>query len=111
MPARIRTGDIVAVVSGNDRGRRGKVLRILKDKNRVVVEGVNMRFKHLRKSQQYPNGGRIRIEVPIHLSNVMPIDGESGQPTRVSFKENDGRLERVGRRSGAALGTSTTKKE
>ena len=60
MSRRIRTGDTVAVVAGDDKGKRGKVLRVIPEKDRVVVEGVNLVYKHLRKSQQNPNGGRIR---------------------------------------------------
>ena len=111
MPRRIRKGDIVAVVSGNDRGKRGRVLRVIPEKNRVVVEGVNVRYKHLRKSQQHPQGGRIRRESPIHASNVMPVDSESNRPTRVSSKITDGRRVRVATRSGATLGGSSSSKE
>ena len=104
MTSRIRQGDIVAVVSGNDRGKRGRVLRVIPEKNRVVVEGVNYIQKHLRKSQQYPQGGRIRREAAIHVSNVMPIDPSDNGPTRVSRKAGpDGKRIRVSRRTGAAL--------
>lgn len=110
MPRRIRKGDMVAVVSGNDRGKRGRVLRVIADKNRVVVEGVNIVHKHLRKSQQHPQGGRIRREAAVHLSNVMPLDADSNKPTRVSTREEDGRRVRVAR-SGAAIGGSSSAKE
>ena len=103
MARRIRKGDTVAVVSGNDRGKRGRVLRVIPERNRVVIEGVNLVFKHLRKSQQHPQGGRIRREAPIHMSNVMPIDPETNQPTRVGAKVEDGKRVRVGRRSGALI--------
>ena len=109
MARRIRKGDTVAVIAGDDKGRRGKVLRIIPEKNRVVVEGVNLVFKHLRKSQENPNGGRIRREAPLHMSNVMPIDPESNEPTRVSAKVVDGKRVRVGRKSGAELGGSAAK--
>jgi large subunit ribosomal protein L24 len=73
------------------------------DKNRVVVEGVNYIQKHLRKSQQYPQGGRIRREAAIHISNVMPIDPSDNGPTRVSWKVGpDGKRIRVSRRTGTA---------
>ena len=104
MPRRVRQGDTVAVISGNDRGKRGRVLRILPKQDRVVIEGVNLRYKHLRKSQQHPQGGRIRKEMPIHLSNVMPVDPESNEPTRVGKRVEDGERQRVGKRSGAVLG-------
>ena len=109
MPRRIRKGDIVAIVSGDDRGRRGRVLRVIPAGNRVVVEGVNMVYKHLRKSQQHPQGGRIRREAPVHMSNVMPIDPETNRPTRVGLKEEGGRRLRVGSRSGAEVGGSAPK--
>ncbi|MDA1193605.1 MAG: 50S ribosomal protein L24 [Planctomycetota bacterium] len=109
MAERIREGDIVAVVSGDSRGKRGRVLRVLPDKNRVVVEGVNLVFKHLRKSQQHPQGGRIRREAPVHVSNVMPIDPETNRPTRVKSADKDGRRIRVGVRSGAEVGASVKK--
>ena len=109
MSRRIRTGDTVAVVAGDDKGKRGKVLRVIPEKNRVVVEGVNLVFKHLRKSQQNPNGGRIRREAALHESNVMPIDPDSNSPTRVSYRDVDGKRVRVGRASGAELGGSAAK--
>lgn len=67
----VKSGDMVEVTAGNDRGLRGRILRAMPDKERVVVEGVNMRWKHLRRSREHPEGGRIRIEAPIHASNVM----------------------------------------
>ncbi len=109
MANRIRKGDMVAIVSGDDKGKRGRVLRLVPEKNRVVVEGVNLVFKHLRKSQQHPQGGRIRREAPVHLSNVMPVDSETNRPTRVKSVEKDGKRVRVGVRSGAEVGGSTKK--
>jgi large subunit ribosomal protein L24 len=109
MARRIRQGDMVAVIAGDDKGRRGKVLRIIPEKNRVVVEGVNLVFKHLRKSQENPNGGRIRREAAMHMSNVMPIDPNTNEPTRVSSKVVDGQRVRVGRKSGAELGGMAAK--
>lgn len=86
MAARIRKDDIVQVISGEHKGQRGKVLRILHDKGRVVIEGVNMVWRHVRKTQQTPQGGRLQREAPIHLSNVMPVNPRSDRPTRVRFK-------------------------
>jgi len=86
MPARIRKDDMVMVVAGDAKGTRGKVLRVLRDKDRVVVEGVNMVYRHVRKSRKYPQGGRIQKEGAIHMSNVMPIDPKTGRPTRVRFE-------------------------
>lgn len=109
MARRIRKGDTVAVISGADRGKRGRVLSILTDKDRVIVEGVNLVFKHLRKSQQHPQGGRIRREAALHISNVMPVDSESNEPTRVKSKLVDGRRTRVGIRTDAEVGNVAAK--
>lgn len=109
MANRIRQGDTVAIVSGDDKGKRGRVLRLIPERNRVVVEGVNLVFKHLRKSQQHPQGGRIRREAPVHMSNVMPVDNETNQPTRVKTIEKDGKRVRVGVRSGAEVGSAGKK--
>jgi len=103
MPARIRRGDVVAVISGDDRGKRGRVLRTLPDQQRVIVEGVSLVYKHLRRSQKNPQGGRIRREAPIHVSNVMPIDPDANEPTRVTFRLEKGRHVRVAKRSGSLL--------
>jgi large subunit ribosomal protein L24 len=111
MARRIRRGDTVAVMSGDDRGKRGRVLRVIPETGRVVVEGVNLVYKHLRKSQQNPQGGRIRREAPIHASKVMPVDPETNRPTRVSSRREGDRLVRVGRRTGARLDVGGGKKE
>lgn len=86
MAARIRKDDLVQVISGDHKGARGKVLRIIVDKDRVVVEGVNMVYRHMRKSRKFPNGGRIQREAAIHVSKVMPVDPKTGKPTRVRFQ-------------------------
>ena len=111
MAKRIRKGDMVLVISGADRGKRGRVLRVLPEKNRVVVEGARVVFKHLRKSQKHPNGARIRKEAAMDMSNVMPIDPETNRGTRVGTQVVDGERVRVGRRSGAVITESTGKKE
>ncbi|MGD8452941.1 MAG: 50S ribosomal protein L24 [Phycisphaerae bacterium] len=85
MAARVRRDDIVEVIAGAHKGARGKVLRIDIEHQRVVVEGVNMVYRHVRKSRQHPQGGRIQKEAPIHLSNVMPLDPRTGKRTRVRF--------------------------
>lgn len=69
----VRQGDTVEIVAGNARGARGRVLRTIPQDDRVVVEGINMVWKHVRRSQQNPQGGRMQIEAPIHASNVMLI--------------------------------------
>jgi large subunit ribosomal protein L24 len=103
---RIRKGDFVEVISGNERGKRGRVLRIIRDKDRVVVQGVNLRWKHMRKSQQNPQGGRLRREMPVHLSNVMIYDEEKGARTRVAFETVEGRKRRIGQRTGVEIGAA-----
>lgn len=109
MARRIRKGDLVTVISGDDSGKRGRILRVLTDKNRVIVEGVNLVYKHLRRSQQSPQGGRIRREAAIHSSNVMPIDPETNKPTRVRMREEDGRRVRVSVQSGVTLDAAPKK--
>ncbi len=86
MAARIRKDDIVEVVSGDHKGARGKVLRVMHDRDRVLVEGVNMVYRHVRRDRRNPQGGRVQKEAPIHISNVMPIDPRSDRPTRVRFQ-------------------------
>lgn len=79
----IRRGDRVKVISGNYRGQEGTVLRVDREKNRVVIEGVNMRKRHRKPSALDPEGGIVTFEAPIHASNVMLIDPATGEPTRV----------------------------
>lgn len=86
MAARIRKDDLVEVIAGDHKGARGKVLRVFAEDHRVIVEGVNMVYKHVRKSQQNPQGGRVQREAPLQISNVMPVDPATGKPTRVRFK-------------------------
>ncbi len=109
MARHIKSGDVVMVISGADKGRTGRVLRVLTDKNRVVVEGVNRVWKHVRPSQRNPQGGRIQKDAPIHLSNVMPLDPSTGKGTRVRFEERDGRKHRVAVRGGTDLGATGKK--
>jgi large subunit ribosomal protein L24 len=112
MAARIRKGDTVAVVSGDDRGKRGRVLRVIPEAQKVVVEGVNLVYKHLRKSQKSPQGGRVRREAPIHACKVMPVDPDTNRPTRVRYEVRDeGRKVRLGSKSGALLGGAAKKGE
>ena len=103
MSARIRKGDLVAIVAGDDKGKRGRVLRVLPEADRVVIEGINFVFKHMRKSQQSPQGGRVKREAAVHVSNVMPIDPTTDKPTRVSSTTVDGRRVRAARRSHTVL--------
>ncbi|MFH5834192.1 50S ribosomal protein L24 [Halalkalibaculum sp. DA3122] len=88
----VKKGDDVKVIAGNDKGKEGRVLAVFPKKDRVLVEGINMRVHHDKPSQQNPQGGRIERESPIHISNVMVIDPNSGEPTRIGRKriEEDG---------------------
>jgi large subunit ribosomal protein L24 len=109
MARHIKSGDTVMVVTGADRGKSGKVLRVLTDKNRVVVEGINRVWKHVRPSQRYPQGGRIQKDAPIHLSNVMPLDPSTGKGTRVRFADKDGHKHRFAAKTGTDLGRTGKK--
>jgi large subunit ribosomal protein L24 len=104
--ARIRKGDMVEVLAGNDRGKRGRVLRMILDKNRIVIQGVNLRWKHMRKSQQMPQGGRMRREMPLHISNVMLFDEGAQQRSRVGYTVQDGKKVRIARKTGAVVGAA-----
>ena len=110
MARHIKSGDMVMVIAGADKGRTGRVLRVLTDKDRVVVEGVNRVWKHVRPSQRNPQGGRIQKDAPIHLSNVMPLDPSTGKGTRVRFEERDGVKHRIAVRGGTDLGSMRKKK-
>ena len=95
----VRRGDLVGVISGRERGKRGKVLRVLTDKNRVVVEHVNMVKKHQRPTQKLRQGGIIEREGPLALSNVLPICGRCDKPSRMGTTVlGDGRKVRICRR-------------
>jgi len=99
--AHVRKGDTVIVVAGKERGKKGKVLRVLKDKGRVLVEHINMIKKHQRPTQKLRQGGIIEREGTIHLSNVMLVDPQTDKPTRVGVRAlADGKKARVARRSG-----------
>ena len=102
--AHVRKGDTVMVVAGKERGKKGKVLRVIPEKGRVVVERINMIKKHQRPTQKIRQGGIIEREGAIHLSNVMLVDPGSDKPTRVGMKAlSDGKKVRVARRSGEML--------
>lgn len=92
------------VIAGADKGKTGKVLRVLTGKDRVVVEGINRVWKHVRPSRQNPQGGRIQKDNPIHVSNVQPVDPTTGKGSRVKFEARDGVKHRVARKSGTDLG-------
>ncbi len=98
---KIMKGDQVKVIRGNYRDMVGSVLEVFPDKDRVRVEGVNMRKRHSRPSQQNPDGGIISFEAPIHISNVMLVDTTSDEASRVRIQvEEDGTKERISVKSG-----------
>lgn len=97
----VRKGDTVKIISGNNKGKTGKVLEILKDKYKAIVEGANMVTKHTKPSASNPNGGIVKTEAPIHLSNLMVVDPATGDATRVGRKINeDGKLQRYSKKTG-----------
>ena len=99
---RVRKGDTVVVIAGKEKGKRGKVLRVVKKTGRVVVERLMMVKRHTKPTQQNAQGGIIEKEGTIHLSNVMPVDPGSDKGTRVKVKNTDGKRARVGK-SGTAI--------
>ena len=108
MAAKIKKGDTVQVITGKDKGRRGKVIRVMtaehSDDVKVLVEGMNQAWKHVKPTQQNPKGERRRIDRPVHVSNVMVVCPETDKPTRVKFEDRDGVKHRVAAKSGASLG-------
>ena len=105
MARHIRKGDMAIVTAGDDRGKVGEVLRIDHKAGKVLVQGINRVYRHLRRSRQHPQGGRIQKEMPINISNVSPVDPKTNQPTRVRFRVNaDGSKDRIAVKSGEVLG-------
>ena len=100
----IRKGDEVIVLAGDDKGRKGKVLKVLVAKQRALVEGVNMVSKSMKPSAKNPQGGIVKQEAPIHVSNLSLIDPKSGKATRVGMKKTvDGKKVRVAKKSGEVI--------
>jgi large subunit ribosomal protein L24 len=101
---RIRKGDTVRVMRGEDKGKEGKVLRVFPKTNRIVVEGINIVKRHRRARSAEDQGGIVKFEAPIAASNVMLLDPKSGAPTRVRYKiDKDGTKERVSAKSGDTI--------
>lgn len=103
----VKKGDEVKVIAGNEKGKEGRILAVFPDKERVLVEGINMRVHHDQPTQENPQGGRIEREVSLHVSNVMVIDPSTGEPTRIGRKriEDDtgGRWVRYAKKSGEII--------
>jgi large subunit ribosomal protein L24 len=100
---KIRKGDQVKVISGDSKGQQGKVLEVIPADNRAIVEKVNMVSKHSRPNAQNTQGGIVKKEAPIHLSNLMLIDPKGGKPTRVGRKVVDGKIVRYAKKSGEVI--------
>jgi large subunit ribosomal protein L24 len=103
---RVKKGDKVVVIAGKkaNKGKTGEVLAVFKDADKVLVQGVNEMTKHIKPDQQNPQGGRVKKEIPIHISNVMLADPKDGKPTRVRIKTlESGQKVRVAVRSGEQL--------
>lgn len=100
----LRKDDVVEVIAGDDKGTRGKVLRVLREQNKIVVEGINKVYRHLKPSRRNPQGGRLSKEMPIDASNVMMIDPVKNAPTRVGVRyAPDGSKELYAKKSGTRL--------
>ena len=103
MAAKIRKGDKVVVITGRDKGRSGEVIKVMPKDGRALVRGVNVVTRHQRQTAK-DQGGLVRKEVPIHLSNIALADPTSGKPTRIGFKTlSDGRKVRFAKRSGDTI--------
>jgi large subunit ribosomal protein L24 len=104
---RLKVGDLVAVISGKEKGKTGKVSKLLLDDDRVIVEGVNQVTRHQKPNARNQQGGKITKEASLHISNVMPVDPTTNKPTRVKSKlGEDGKKTRVGK-SGAVITTAS----
>ncbi|MBK7037718.1 MAG: 50S ribosomal protein L24 [Chitinophagales bacterium] len=99
----VKKNDMVQVITGDDKGKKGRVIEVNYDKGRVMVEGVNIVSKHTRPTQQYPNGGIIKKEAPIHISNVLVVDPKSGKGVRISRKIENGKMVRYSKKSGEII--------
>lgn len=100
----VKKGDTVIVITGKDKGKKGRVLAAYPKKERVLVEGINLVKKHARPSQANPQGGILTQEAPIHVSNVALIDPKSGKPTRIGYKVlENGKKVRVAKKSGEII--------
>ncbi len=100
---RIKKGDNVIVISGNSKGKTGKVLTVIPEKDRVIVEGVAMVSKHTKPNAKNPQGGIVKQEASIHVSNVALVDPKSGKATRIGYKVEDGKKVRVAKKSGEEI--------
>ena len=100
---RVKKDDTVVVIAGKDKGKTGKVVKVFPKTNKVIVEGVNVVTKHQKPSAINPQGGIVNKEASIHISNVMPLDPETGKGTRVRFEMKDGKKVRIAVKSGKEI--------
>lgn len=100
---KIKTGDTVRVIAGDHKGSEGKVMQVDREKNKAIVEGTNIVSKHEKPSAQNPQGGIVKKEAPIHISNLSLIDPKSGDATRVGYEMKDGKKVRVSKKSGELI--------
>ena len=100
----IKKGDTVMVITGNNKGTKGRVLEVVRKTNRAIVEGVNMMKKHTKPNAESPQGGIIEKEAPVHISNLMLVDPKSGEATRIGRRLDDnGKLVRFSKKSGEEI--------
>lgn len=99
----IKKGDLVYVLAGKDKGKTGKVLSVLVAANRAIVEGINVVSKNVKPSAKNPQGGIVKMEAPIHVSNLNLVDPKSGKPTRIGMQVVDGKKVRVAKKSGEVI--------
>lgn len=95
----IRKGDLVYVLAGDDKGKTGRVLEVQRTKGRAIVEGVNIITKATKPTAQYPQGGLVKKEAPINISNLNLVDPKTGKPTRISIKRENGKVVRISKKS------------
>jgi len=96
MAVHVKKNDTVEVIAGVHKGATGRVLRVVPEKNQVLIQGLNLAKKHVRPSRKNPQGGRINVEQPIHISNVLPVNTKSSRGGRVGYKVNkDGKKKRI----------------
>ena len=100
---KIKSGDTVVVTTGDHKGSEGKIMRVILEKNKAIVEGVNMVSKHEKPSAENPQGGIIKKEAPIHISNLALIDSKTGEATRVGYRIEDGKKVRFTKKSNQVI--------
>ena len=100
---KIKSGDVVRVIAGDHKGLEGKIVRVLREKNKAIVEGLNMVSKHTKPSAKNPQGGIVKKEAPIHVSNLSLIDPKSKEATKVGFKQEGDKKVRFSKKSNQVL--------